>query len=395
VTLGAWLVILAVVLPCAIVSACGLRVALAALRLTRLDRADAPDPQRWPRLSIVVPASNEAQTIEAALETLLRVDYPELEIIVVDDRSTDRTGEIILRLAAKDARITPVRIDQLPDGWLGKVHALRQGRAKATGEWLLFTDADVHFEGPILKRAVAYAGVKGIDHLVVLADPTSRSFWVNVAVSSFFYALMTMIRLQHIESDRKDAFIGSGAFNLVRGTAFDRTPGFEWLKMEIADDLALGMMVKGAGAKQSVVLSPGSVRVEWYPSVMEMVRGLEKNSFPVMARFSWLRFAGIMFLYTLATLAPFAAFLPLGISWLWIAGASVFAANTIGAFTLASRAGLKLLPLLLAPFGQFLLYFTFVHSAYKCGRSGGTTWRGTFYSAESVKAGARIKLWPS
>ncbi|MEK7768052.1 MAG: glycosyltransferase family A protein, partial [bacterium] len=115
----------------------------------------APEPAAWPRLSVLVPACNEADTLEPALETLLRSDYPDLEVILVDDRSTDGTGAVVDRLAARDARIVPVHVAALPPGWLGKVHAMHVALPHATGEWLLFSDADVHAAPDTIRRAVA------------------------------------------------------------------------------------------------------------------------------------------------------------------------------------------------------------------------------------------------
>jgi cellulose synthase/poly-beta-1,6-N-acetylglucosamine synthase-like glycosyltransferase len=387
-----WLVIPAVALPCAVITLLGLKVMLETRRLIRIDRGELLEPDLWPKLSIVIAASNEAGAIEGALGSLLDVDYPDLEIIVVDDRSTDRTGEIILRLASDDSRIKPVRVDVLPDGWLGKVNALQQGFQRATGEFVLFTDADVHFEGTILKRSIRHALDGGVDHLVVLADPYPDRFWVDVAISAFFVALMVFVRVRDIESDRQDAFIGSGAFNLVRRETFERTPGFEWLRMEIADDIGVGLMMKMVHAKQRLVLSGGLVSLHWYTSVGDLVRGLEKNSFPVTARYSWKRFLLLAVLSLWGYVAPFASFVPCGIPWLWLAGATVFAANTVMSLTLFRRVGLRFLPSLFIPFGQFIMFWALVRSAYAFWRTQGVTWRGTFYPVAMLREGIRVKL---
>src|SRR6185369_2740694 len=106
--------------------------------------------------SVVVPACNEARTIERALTSLLAQDYPDLEIVLVDDRSSDETGAIIEHLAASDRRISAIHVRELPAGWLGKVHALQRGLERARGELVLFTDADIHFAPGALRRAVAW-----------------------------------------------------------------------------------------------------------------------------------------------------------------------------------------------------------------------------------------------
>ena len=125
-------------------------------QLPFFERQTVSLPARWPRLSVIVPACNEATHLESAARTILDQDYPELEVILVNDRSSDGTGALIDLLAREDARVKAIHIDKLPDGWLGKVHALQRGVERAEGEWLLFTDADVHFAPTMLRRAVAY-----------------------------------------------------------------------------------------------------------------------------------------------------------------------------------------------------------------------------------------------
>src|SRR5512145_1182343 len=126
-------------------------------RLPVLNQQFAPAPERWPLLSVIIPACNEAANLESAVSTLTRQDYPHLEIMLVDDLSTDSTGEVIDRLALGDSRIRAVHVRTLPEGWLGKVHALQRGVEIARGEWLLFTDADIHFSEGTLRQAIAVA----------------------------------------------------------------------------------------------------------------------------------------------------------------------------------------------------------------------------------------------
>jgi glycosyltransferase involved in cell wall biosynthesis len=145
-----------------------LYLAWAFVRLPRLERENVPVPSRWPRLSVIIPACNEAAHLESAVETLVQQDYSDLEIILVNDRSTDATGAIIDRLAKNDPQIRALHIRKLPGGWLGKVHALHCGVAKARGEWLLFTDADVHFAPETLRRALAHVLQLQADHLALI-----------------------------------------------------------------------------------------------------------------------------------------------------------------------------------------------------------------------------------
>jgi glycosyltransferase involved in cell wall biosynthesis len=133
-----------------------------------------PQPARWPRLSIVIPARDEADTLERAMAGKLAQTGPELELVLVDDRSTDGTSAIVDRIAAADPRVQAIHVTALPDGWLGKVHALQRGLEASTGELVLFTDADVEFEPGSCARAVALMEGSSLDHLTVLPSSAGR-----------------------------------------------------------------------------------------------------------------------------------------------------------------------------------------------------------------------------
>lgn len=149
----------------------------------------ADGPEALPRLSIVVPALNEEETVEPAMRTLLALDYPQLEIIAVDDRSTDETGGILDRLAATDPRLRVLHVRELPAGWLGKNHALHLASREATGDYILFTDADVLFEPTVLRRTVRAMIARGLDHLAVFPELVRGGFWETLCVW-FFGALL-------------------------------------------------------------------------------------------------------------------------------------------------------------------------------------------------------------
>jgi cellulose synthase/poly-beta-1,6-N-acetylglucosamine synthase-like glycosyltransferase len=140
----------------------------------------------WPHVSIIVPARNEEQGVRAAVESLLRQDYPALELVVVNDRSTDRTSAILAALAEEHpGRLRVVMVTELPAGWLGKNHALLLGARQSSGAWLLFTDADVVFDPTCLRRAVAYAEAQGLDHLTMSPRLLAHGYWLNAFVNFF------------------------------------------------------------------------------------------------------------------------------------------------------------------------------------------------------------------
>lgn len=150
-----------------------------------LARVEPPEPPRWPRLSIIVPGCNEGDRMEAAARTLLAQDYPNLQIVLVDDRSGDQTGRIVDRLASEDPRVVAIHVTELPDGWLGKVHALNTGLAVCSGRFVLLTDADVHFEAGTLRKAVALCVSEGLDHLAAMPDLWAGTRVCDAVVNSF------------------------------------------------------------------------------------------------------------------------------------------------------------------------------------------------------------------
>jgi cellulose synthase/poly-beta-1,6-N-acetylglucosamine synthase-like glycosyltransferase len=266
-----------------------------------------PDPARWPRLSVIIPARDEAATLEAAMASKLGETYPDLEIVLVDDRSTDATGAIVDRLAATDPRVRALHVTELPAGWLGKLNAMREGMEAATGELLLFTDADVHFVPGTLARAVAHLEARGVEHLALLPSFQGASFLVDTVICVTTRLIASGARAWAVEDPQSSAFLGVGAFNLVRRRALERTPGLEWLRLEVADDLGLGLLLKTHGARTCLVNGRGFVSVVWYPTLGGYARGAARAGFAAIGGFSAARLLAWAFAVLLLESAPFCA----------------------------------------------------------------------------------------
>ena len=361
------------------------------------------EPESWPLLSMVIAACNEEHTIEPALRSLLAEDYPHLEIIVVNDRSTDQTGAIIDSFSQIDNRVHPIHIDQLPEGWLGKVHALEAGRKMAQGELLLFTDADVHFEKGTLKKAVALMQRDQWDHITMIPKPLTSSFLFEVVILAFGEMFLAAAQAHKVQDPKSRAFMGCGAFNLVRKTSLDQTEGFEWLRLELADDVGLGLLLKRCGFRSAFFIAEEALSLVWYPSLGAMFKGLEKNSFAVMSRFSLWIMAGQVLLIWAFVLAPLLAFVPILGSSLWWAGASVLAGMVFHAL-LKTRMASQRDPAvtgqdqlraigasLLVPIGHLILTAIILRAGFLCWRRGDIQWRTTFYETEQLKRGQRLK----
>jgi glycosyltransferase involved in cell wall biosynthesis len=300
-------------------------------------------------------------------------------------------------LAKSDARIKALHIKTLPDRWLGKVHALHCGVTKATGEWLLFTDADVFFAPDALRRALAYALYNEADHLALIPRTIQKSIWLDVAVQTFGLLFLLATRAAGVNHPGSKSYVGIGAFNLVKAEAFRRTPGFEWLRLEPGDDVGLGMMVKQAGGRSRLALAHENLTVEWYPSVVAMFRGLEKNLFGSGANYQWwLMLAQVIGLVALA-LAPWLGILlatRVDSITVTVLGAATLAAHGLFAVCCAEHPPRDVLTLLLFPFGLLLIAAMFLRAGCKCIKHGGIDWRGTHYPVGQLRQGQRVKFLP-
>jgi glycosyltransferase involved in cell wall biosynthesis len=355
------------------------------LRGSRLaDRAgEALDPRLWPMVSVVVPARDEARGVEEALRSLANLDYPALEVIAVDDRSTDGTGAIIDRVAAGDPRVRSLHIAELPEGWLGKCHAMQAGGRLAEGELLLFTDGDVVFAPDTLRLAVRHLLARKLDHLALLPGLVPGGYWEDAVKSYFGMLFIVGVRAWAAGSASKNVYVGIGAFNLLRRTAYETIGGHETLRLEVTDDLMLGKRVKQAGFRQEALIASDHLRLRWQEGVGGFIRGLEKNGFAALG------FSLPFLLLLTALVFLFYAVPYLGV--LVFRDARVFGYafsvllmhGTYGYFASFQRNGWLLAPAL--PCAAFLYLFALWRSAVVTLRQGGVRWRDTFYPLEVLK----------
>ena len=379
-----------------------LRAAVRSRRSVPALEAFDPPPGPLPRLSVIVAARDEADTIEPAARTLLAQAEADLEIVLVDDRSSDGTGAVIDRLAAEDARVRAVHLTDLPEGWLGKVHALKCGVAEASGDFLLFTDADVHFAPGAPGRAVAWCEARGLDHLTALPSLRSAGVWVDAVLATFLRSFLATMRPWAVEDPESSAFLGVGAFNLVRRSAFEKTPGLEWLRMETADDCGLGLMMKASGARCGVVTAFDLVYLTWYGSLGDAARGAEKAYASVGNCRLWRILVGAV--STLAMgMAPAAGivaavFLPTNPAAWALAAAAPLSAVAGGLMARwGGRTGLLralLGPLLLGPVVAPINAAAFIRAGLLGWWRGGMQWRGMLYPSSALRAGRRVRLPP-
>jgi len=371
--------------------------ALAALRgmptlpdLTRIDPGALPSLPEGvnTHLTVIVPACNEEESIQASLQSLLASTGLRLQIIAVNDRSSDRTGAILNQFASSVThgdgvhRLQVIHVQELPAGWLGKPHAMALAAMQATSPWLLFTDADVIFHPRALELSLGHALARNADHLVLVPTIILKT----AAEAALLAAMSTLgqwkLRLWKVADPRAGDFVGSGTFNLIRREVYEHLGGFEALRMDVVDDLRLGWLVKRGGYAQRVVIGPGLIRIRWLQGAFSIVRLAEKNAFAIY-RFR----LGVALLAALGlgiqVVVPLAALVAGG----WTSAAGLLVYLSIATVYLAYRRATQVSPwmaLFFAPATSIVLFAT-LRSVFLALARNGVVWRGTYYPLRELR----------
>jgi glycosyltransferase involved in cell wall biosynthesis len=353
--------------------------------LASIDDAKPIGREHCPSVSILFAARDEAEKLPHALETLLSLDYPRYEVIAVDDRSVDATGAILAERAGRDPRLKPVRVDSLPPGWLGKPHALQQAYEHSSGEWLIFTDADVHFAPDLLQRTIALAEAKNLEHVTLLGRAKMFTIGEKIAMTFFGLALMAGTRPWSAHDTNSQGYSGVGAFQMVRRSAYEKMGTHRRLAMEVIDDMKLGKLAKEAGVRTGAAKAGDAVSVHWHAGVGNMIRGTTKNFFAASGYRVWmtlLQIFGLVLMFDLPLIA-----LPYVHGW-----ARIFAAIAV-ALPLVATAGVAIefrAPIWYAvtfPIGALIFAWMLARSMIVTLWQGGIVWRGTFYPIDELRRG--------
>jgi glycosyltransferase involved in cell wall biosynthesis len=349
---------------------------------------DRPAPARAPRVSIIVPARDEEQEIESALRSVVQLDWPNYEVIAVDDRSNDRTPQLMEHVAREhdlEHRLKIVRIRELPTGWLGKPHAMWTAAKQATGDYLLFTDADIVFHPEALRRAMAYALHTNADHLVVFPTHIDWSFSKKIMLAGFNLLFLFGHRPWKTADPKSRDHIGVGAFNLVKRSVYESVGTFQALRMEIIEDMRLGKLIKDQGFAQRNVLGKDLLLLPWGSGAVQIINNLTKNFFALM-HFSVRRAVAGSILWTFFNIMPF-----VGI-WLAHGWSKIpFAISLFGILCIYIGMALNT-PIwptyfLLHPISTGLVIYTMMRSMFSTLRNNGVIWRGTHYSLKELRRG--------
>lgn len=359
--------------------------ALICLRsLHRLPPAAAEgEDSRAPFVSIVIAARDEADRIEATIQHALAQSGIELEVIVVDDRSTDATPEVLQRLARQDARVRIHRVDTLPPDWLGKCHACHVGAGMAQGEWILFTDADCWLSDHAVIRAITVAGQE-IHHVTLTPGIVPESL---AGAGWHLLFLMSIGKwMDRVNRDQPGAYVGIGAFNLIRREAYFESGGHEALRLTVIDDVRLGLLLNSIGKRTRAFLGAGDALCHWGTTASSMFRIMEKNYFAAVSYRT-----------------PAALSMSLAGICIWLvamggmlSGTAIGPAATAALFSVilpavlyARRLDWPAYQAIMTPLVYPLLFSAMLNSALVTLRQGGIRWRDTFYPLRLLRERGR------
>lgn len=365
-------------------------------RLPRVENFAPLAKDLSPRISIIFGARDEADKLPAALQTMLSLDYPDYEVIAVNDRSTDATGSILDDFARRDPHLRVIHLTELPPGWLGKPHALYSGCKVSTGAWLVFTDADVHYAPDVLGRAMAIVTQQKIDHLSLMTSMTMIGFWEHVVMTYFGLGFTMGTEAWSTSNPRSSRYIGIGAFQLIRREVLEAVGGHQRLAMEVVEDMKLGKLVKLGGFSSQVGYAPHHLSVRWHAGLRNLIRGTTKNFFAASSYSLGLviiQVTGIL----LMSVLPWAT-----LAWFAIAGLMGAPRPDVPTLVLAAAAaGISLAvhtsvaisartsPLygLTHPIGALIFAWMLTRSTIVTLWRGGIVWRDTFYPLADLRRG--------
>lgn len=342
-----------------------------------------------PKISIIIAIKDGEKELGEALTRLMNFNYPTYEVIIVNDRSRDKTREIIQKFESDYPHLIGIHIKELPSKWLGKVHALHQGVQLATGDYLLFMDADIIIDEEVLLNSIKACEHFDLDHLGVLPNFIPGEYLLNVmtATSTLLFTVSARpwldIAKRPLESTK-----GVGAYNFIKRSSLLKTEGFEWLKMDVADDVALAQLIAKSGGR-SLLMKAGEKgpTLHWYNSFKELVYGLEKN---IVGGFTNYKLSLVIFMsfFSILTIV-----IPL-FALIFYTKMTIFFLFPTLIFTLSVRKFMKQSPIVIFsfPLGIALLGIILMRSSFICFKNGGIKWSGTFYSLKDLREGTRVKL---
>ena len=338
-----------------------------------------------PPLSVCVPARNEERGVEACLHSLLNQNYPNFEVIAIDDNSTDRTGDIMRNLAQENSRLKVLKAADLPEGWLGKPFALHQAFKVTRGEYLLFTDADPVFKPTALNTAVHVMRERDLDVLTLMPKAEFGSFWERAVQPVIFGFIASLTRFKNVNDPDHRSAMGFGAFLMFRRSAYEKIGGHEAGKSDVLEDVLIAKRAKRAGLKLFVADAKHLFSIRMYFGLKEIWFGWEKNMFLAMKK------SVLKATYNVAVVLGF-VFTPYiilainifeQIGWLWIGMALVgVVLVSAAAYKTCDEMELNRNNAVLFPMGALVMAAIMANSMFHTLVRKKTKWRGRVYSVK-------------
>ncbi len=344
-------------------------------------------PVSTPKVSIIVPARNESRIVAQSLESLLNQDYSDFEIILVDDHSEDQTFEIASALAEKDSRLRVVRSVELPGDWRGKAWANQQGAAYAKGNWLLFTDADIHFHPSTLRLALANAQKEKLDFLSLVPRMQCDTFWSRVVLPGFAI-ILNMVRPLHQSNDpSQSTALAAGGFILTKTLIFRHENGYHRVRESMAEDVRIAELYKSEGYNIKTCLTRSDLLVTpMYDSFAGLWDGLSRHAFEG-SNYSPLRMCGaITGIYLLIVTPAILGILSILFGWKLIGLLCAFPLLVMAAVQIRSNRFFKVSSLYFFsfPITTALYGLIMMNSMLSYYLRGGNHWKGRRYRKQEA-----------
>jgi glycosyltransferase involved in cell wall biosynthesis len=336
------------------------------------------------KISIIVPARNEERNIREALQSMLQQDYSNLEFIIINDRSADNTTAILEQMQKEHPRLQVHTITDLPRGWLGKNHALQCGAEWATGEILLFTDADIVMQPDTVSRAASCLHDQDIDHLCIMPNIRISGRLMGIFIMTFGIFFWLYAMPWRAADPKSKRYIGIGGFNMIRADVYRAIGMHQPIALRPDDDMKLGKLIKMNGYHQKLLHGESHLSVEWYRSVRELIDGLMKNAF---AGVDYSVMAIVLTTVVQLTLGiwPFIALVITG-RWVLIVNSTIVLTMLALWVETAREQSLNRWYGIGCPLGILMFIYILWRAMILNIKNDGITWRGTHYSLKELKA---------
>jgi chlorobactene glucosyltransferase len=366
-------------------------------RMDILNKSSPGIPDNPPDVTVIIPAKDEGERIRKCLASVLGQDYPNFNVLAMDDRSADATGRIMDEMSATDSRMKVLHIEELPEGWTGKNHALFQAAAKAQGQWLLFIDSDVVLEPTALSRTLRVSVARRYDMLSLILRQETRGIWESalVPIASAAFGMAYLMGLSNSESN--SYYFGNGQFMLFDRRKYDQIGGHEAVKSQFNEDMVLAKKMKRAGLRPRIAWGTDCGSVRMYDSLPTIMRGWSRIFFGSSCGSPW-RSVGAMLFILIGCYSAFVAaawglhrfYHPIGIrnGIPWIAAAAIhWSLMTVQIGIIYRWMGARAIYALAFLITGLFVLAILARAVWMC-ITGKVHWRGTNYSHQIGAASA-------